>query len=800
MSRIDRYVVTETLGPITLGFVVATFMLLIRAFFELAEAIIRRGVEPESVLKLLALNLPHIVVITIPMAMLFGILVAIGRLAGDSELTALRAAGVSLFYLYRGLLGLSLIFTIGNVALMMWLLPWGNQTYTRLLLEQMTGSITEQLEPRVFSELIPDKTLYVFEVPPGENRWKGVFMADSLPTGETSFTVADTGRVRVEDGGARIIIELENALQQNLDLRTPAEAEVSLHEVMTLAPPPDEERDLVPRTRGSRLREASWSQLAEMAEDADTSETYRALARVEMHKKFSIPFACLVFGLVAVPVGFSRRRGGRSSAFAQSIAIIAVYYVMQNVGEESAADGSMEPWLAMWLPNLLFLAGGAFLVARKNSDKSVILGNLDRWVRQRVAGLFARPETAAARSADGSMKHVGLGEGERPALQGRGASTTRFSFRLPDLRVRFPNRLDRYLLRIFTRIGLLVLAASIVIYIVVDLTELARDIMENDVSSSLVLEHYQYFSLQILYLIAPIAVLLTTLVTFGVLTRFNEITAARALGVSLYRLSLPVIAAGILVVVGAAYLDYAILPSANSRKTDLRHQIKGYEDLNFRRVTHQWFFSQEPSGDSFIFNFLHYNPEQGLLLRFQTFRFDRAHRLTGHLYAEQVQRDEDRWIMRNGWSRSFEGARVADYRDLPGPVALDLALTPNFFSTEIKSSDEMNYLELRDYIAQITSSGQEVPDLKTQLARKISTPVTCLVMVLVALPFAFRMGRRGALYGVGVAILLGITLFVITAFFSTLGEVGALPAWMAAWAPNVLFSLFSLYLFLGVRT
>ena len=112
----------------------------------------------------------------------------------------------------------------------------------------------------------------------------------------------------------------------------------------------------------------------------------------------------------------------------------------------------------------------------------------------------------------------------------------------------------------------------------------------------------------------------------------------------------------------------------------------------------------------------------------------------------------------------------------------------------------MNYLELRDYVEQVRSSGQEVPDLDTQLVNKIATPVTCIVMVLVALPFAFRMGRRGALYGVGVAILLGISLFVVTAFFTTLGEVGALPALMAAWAPNLLFSLFSLYMFLGIRT
>jgi lipopolysaccharide export system permease protein len=156
--------------------------------------------------------------------------------------------------------------------------------------------------------------------------------------------------------------------------------------------------------------------------------------------------------------------------------------------------------------------------------------------------------------------------------------------------------------------------------------------------------------------------------------------------------------------------------------------------------------------------------------------------------------------MLDGWAREFDGPKVADYRVLPGPATLDLRLGPEFFSTEVKSSEEMNYFELREYVRRIRSSGQWVPDLATQLHNKIATPVVCVVMVLVALPFAFRFGRQGALYGVGLAILLGIVLQVVIAFFTTLGEAAVLPPWIAAWGPNVLFSLLSLYLFLGVRT
>jgi LPS export ABC transporter permease LptG/LPS export ABC transporter permease LptF len=800
ISRLDRYVISEATGPIVLGFVVSTFMLLIRAFFELAEAIIRKGVEPMIVLKLLALNLPHIVVITIPMALLFGILVAVGRLTADSELTALRAAGVSLFYLFRAVLLISLSLTLVNVVLMLFLMPWGNRTYTRLLIEQMAGSVTEEIEPRVFTDLIEDRTLYIFEAPPGQDHWNGVFMAESLPLGDTQFTVAEGGSIRLEERGARIIVELENAIEQQLDLGAPTEAHVSSHKLLTLVNE-DPSRGGIHQSRGGRLRELYWHQLVEWANDPERPAEARALARVEMHKKFSIPAACLVFGLVALPVGFSRRRGGgRSSAFAQSIGIIAVYYVLQNLGEEGAANGKMAPWLSMWLPNLLYLVGGAFLLARKNSDKSLLLARVDLWFRVHLWSHLDRLRAfVVARQAARAARRSGSGP-TAPAAQAV-PPNTRFLFRVPHIRLRFPGRIDRYVLRIFGTVAMLVVIATLTIYIIVDLTELARFVLENDVNMPVVIRHYQYFSLQILYTIAPVAVLLTTLVTFGLLTRTSEVTAARALGISLYRLSLPVVAAGAVASLAVGFLDFSVLPVTNARAGELRNQIKNYQGVGFRRATHQWFYSQTPDGGSFIYNFLHFNPQQELLLRFQAFRFDDEHRLTGHLYASELRRsDDERWLLRDGWSRTFEGPRVTSFEELAGPLPIDLDQPPEFFSTEIKRSVEMNYLELRDYVRRITSSGQQVPDLETQLASKVSTPVVCLVMVFVALPFAFRLGRQGALYGVGVAVILAIVLYVVMAFFATLGEVGALPPQIAAWAPNALFGLLSLYLFLGIRT
>ena len=112
----------------------------------------------------------------------------------------------------------------------------------------------------------------------------------------------------------------------------------------------------------------------------------------------------------------------------------------------------------------------------------------------------------------------------------------------------------------------------------------------------------------------------------------------------------------------------------------------------------------------------------------------------------------------------------------------------------------MRYGELKRYIRELVDSGQAVPDLEVELQNKIAYPVISLIMAIVALPFAFRLGRQGALYGVGLSIVLGMIFLIVFSFFTQLGKVGALPAAVAVWSPGAVFGILSAYLFLGVRT
>ena len=800
MRKLNRYIISEILGPLGLGFLVYTFILLIRFLFQSAEMIIRRGLPAPIVGRLLLLTLPNIVVLTLPMSLLFGILIAVGRLSSDSELIAMRSSGISLLTLYKPILMLSAFFTLLNTGLMVYALPWGNHALQELRLEVATQSVSQQVQPRVFYEEWEGKVVYVFETPQGEKRWKGVFLAESLPTGQSNqITTADWGEVRVDPTGEKIVLRLYNAIRHKVDLSAPDRYEVSRHKRLDLILDDQFTSGQKAKMEVSKgIRELTIQELRDLREDPTASFEQRNLAEVEIHKKFSIPMACMVFGLFALPLGINNRRGGKASGFALSIGVIVVYYLLLNNGEEAARFGKLPGWLAMWSPNILLAICGVFLLMRRNRDKSLLLSRVDRWIREDVWG--------------GMLRLKGLRQGWRQELRKeqqrrrevkaaarpvRARPRRDLVLLLPRLRLAFPNLLDRYVVRMFSLVFFLVVLSGVSLFIIFDLSETVDEILKNKVPNALVLAYYKYLSLQMFYEIAPIVVLVTTLMTFSLLSRKNEIMACKALGVSLYRLALPALAFALAVTLFCTYLQSEVLPASNEKVAQLKDRIRGNTTVRtYRRADRQWLFGQ----GRYIYNYLHYDPQQQALQRLQVFDFDADHRLTRRLLTETAQYIGDAWVFSKGWSRSFSGVEVTSYKRIDVPKIVRYPETPSYFDSEIRPPEQMRYGELKDYIEELKESGQAVPELQVQLYNKVAFPVVSFIMALVGLPFAFRLGRQGALYGIGFSVVLGMIFLGIFAFFTKLGEAGALPPAVAVWSPGAVFALLGIYLFLGVRT
>jgi len=811
MKILTRYIFKEMLGPTVLGFAFYTFIILMKNLFDFAGMIIKRSLPASTVARLLFLSLPHIIVLTVPMSLLFGILIAVGRLSSDSEIIAMRALGISTRTIYRPVFLFSFLMFLVNLYLMNFVLPRGNAEFAALRSEIFTSQIEKELKPRVFYDEYENLTIYVNDVDPKTLQWKGVFVADSRTADETrtgtsaapvtiaqqiqtaqrdaaqpqsilpqrssnKIIVADSGNLSILKPSNQVWLNLKTAETHLWDPKKPDHYDLNSNGVQRMRLP-DKYGDSNAGFQRS-LREMSFRELMEQARwaqyshDPDARETYWA-AKVEMNKMFAIPFACIVFGILGLPLGITNRLGGKSSGFSLSIAIILIYYVLINNGEHLADTGKISPAVAMWAPNLVLLAIGIYLLIRANRDTGA----------QRSEGGIVRRIIQAIKS----KKSSGAVVADEPAI------LSRFD-------ITFPNTLDRYILREFLKILLLVLVSTAALFVIVDYTDLSGDIRTNHIAFHTVASYYRFLIFQILNYTLPISVLVATLVTFGIFSKNNEVTAFKSGGMSLYRAALPIVGIALAIsVLAYLQLDY-VLPYSNQRVEELRGRIKAKKMIHPVPTAHQqklWFLGK----GRYLINFLNYDREEKELTQVQVFEFHPTKfRLTRRVYADHAKWDGVGWVFSNGWMRSFLDDGSSTYAPITRPLRLSYAERPEDFATEARAPDQMTFAQLRRYIETIRKSGYAAEELTVKLYTKTSWPFISLVMALIALPFAFRIGKRGALYGVGVGLILGIFYWMIFAVFTKFGEVGNLPAILSAWSANILFAIAAVYMFLNVET
>ena len=826
MKILTRYIFKEMFVPTTLGFIFYTFLILTKQLFEFAGMVIKRSLPTSTVFTLLGLSLPNIIVLTIPMSFLFGTLLAVGRLSSDSEIVAMRALGISMRTLYRPVFIFSFVIFVLNLYLMNVLLPRGNTRLQALQYELATSQASAAIQPRVFYDNYENLMIYVNDVDPHNGEWKGVFVADNRSDdtpnqnaaatpqqlidtakrnnstffgaqhGTTRIIVGESGRLSYIAQSKQIWLNLKNAETHFWDPRK-ADRYDQNHNDQQRMRLPDKGAggppDAFARARG--LRELNVSELYQQAQASerlggDTEREIYRLAWVEIHKKFAIPFAAIVFGVVGLPLGITNRRGGRSSGFSLSIGIIVVYYVLIINGEHLAGAGRISPLVGMWAPNVLLLALGMLALRRANRDSGATRHEGGWWPRLRDAALAlwpgkrATPAVMARRRGGADVAASGDDEEESVILR--------------RLDITFPNLIDRYVVREYVKVLLLVLVSTLALFIIVDYTDLAGDIRRNHVAFHTIFAYYRFVVFQILNYTVPISVLVTTLVTFAIFSKNNEVTAFKSSGISLYRIALPVLVLGIVTsVLSYLLLDY-VLPYSNRRTDELRSRIKSTRPVSVANQQQKlWFHGR----GNYIINFLSYDRNLKELSQVQVFELHpKQFRLARRVYADRARWDGQGWVFEHGWMRSFPDGGGATYTPIVSPIRLFYSERPSDFEAEVKVPDQMTFSQLREYLETIRKSGYSAEELSVKLYQKTSWPFLSLVMCLIALPFAFKLGKAGALYGITIALVLGLFYWMMYAIFSKFGEAGNLPPILAAWSANILFAIAALYMFIHVET
>ena len=346
----------------------------------------------------------------------------------------------------------------------------------------------------------------------------------------------------------------------------------------------------------------------------------------------------------------------------------------------------------------------------------------------------------------------------------------------------------------------MIAGAFIMLLLVFTLFELLGDILHNGISVLTVGEYLLNVTPYFLYYpIAPMSMLLAVLVTFGLLTRSNEITAIKATGISLYRIVIPVVIASVLVAGGLFLSDQLYLPYTNKRQDELRNRIKGKPAQTYLRPDRKWIFGQH----SDIYYYQLFDPDRDTFGGVSVFQFDpQTLQITRRISAERAiwSKQMDRWVYEQGWERTLNGSAIEEYKKFDATTFPQFSEPPAYFKKEVKQSSEMNYDELRRYIHDLEQSGFDVVRLRVQLQKKIAYPLITLVMAVLAIPFALSAGKRGALAGVATAIGIGVVYWTISGLFEAMGNLSQLPPTIAAWSPNLVFGFIGGYLILRMPT
>jgi LPS export ABC transporter permease LptG/LPS export ABC transporter permease LptF len=791
MKTLDRYVIREILPPFVIAMLVFTFILIIPFIIELAEQMIAKGVPWPMLLRLMVTLLPSALALTIPMALLIGILVAFGRLSADREVVVMMACGISPYRLLRPLAVLALFAWAASSWVLLKAMPDANQAFRELTLQIVADRAEGEVRPRVFFEDFPNMVLYVRDVPP-TGGWQDVLAADTKNPAQPIIYLARTGRMLVDRQARTIQMVLQDGARHTTRLDDPSAYEVLTFEQMVVTLDPE---SVFPRTGPARGdRELSVAELRQRVRDLEAAGVSTHNPIMEIHKKFSIPVACFVFALLGLALGASNRKDGKLASFVMGIGVIFVYYVVMFSAQAMTKGYLIPAWLSMWVPNIVLgVAGVALLVSRARSADRPIRISLPGVA---VPGWLTRMIEARRPMAPSS--------GVAPASDTTGSARPRRDrvvvvIRIPQVELPRPNLLDIYVAKQYLRILAMTVVAMLGLFYISTFIDLSDKWFKGQTTLSQITAFLWWSTPQFMAYIIALAVLLSALVTIGVLTKNSELIVMRACGVSLYRTAAPMLAFALVASAVLFGMEERVLALANRRADQLKHLIRGGSAQTFDVLNRKWIVGR--NGEVYHYQF--FNPRTGELAGLSVFAFDQRHQLTRRVFAQRAvhQRGAEgtTWQMSAGWTRDF-GVKDAVPTFAPFDETTMPLETAEYFVTEVPEPRRMTYPQLDRYIQELRQSGYDVLEHEVELHRKVAFPFVTLVMTFIAVPFAVTTGRRGAMYGIGVGIVLALVYWTMISVFAAFGAGGLISPLLAAWAPNLLFGAAAVYLLLTVRT
>ncbi len=388
ITTLVRYVAREVLAPFGMGVALLTFALVTGKLLKLTDMVVNHGVSVPEVMGLMAFIMPAFLELTFPMAVLLGVLLGFGRMSGDREMIAARACGVSLYRIAIPVMMVAFVVYLLSSWFAFSIRPWANISLEHRLFYLTRTRVSSVLKEKVFNSGFKGMVVYVDKVSEGADGLQGVMISDARTPDQQNTIIARRGTLLPDEERNQLTLRLFDGSIFGVDPKTNA-SHVTSFNTYDLAIMPSEAFGATWLSPD----EMSYPTLMATIRDGRTSGKRNYEAETELARKYMIPVATLLFALLGVSLGLKPARGGQSERFGVSVALFFFYYSLMRVGQTLGERGVLNAFIAMAIPDVVFVALGIWLFIRAAEDRGnegrgpgdIVWDMIERFERSRGA-------------------------------------------------------------------------------------------------------------------------------------------------------------------------------------------------------------------------------------------------------------------------------------------------------------------------------------------------------------------------------------------------------------------------------
>ncbi|MBI5642760.1 MAG: LPS export ABC transporter permease LptF [Deltaproteobacteria bacterium] len=365
---INTYIFKEISVPFLLSLVIMTFTGLLSKVMKLVELMVTHGIGASFVFWFIVSVIPSFIIYTIPVSFLIGVLVAFTRLSSDSEITAMKSTGLSLFSLMRPVAVLAVIAYLLTLAFTIYIFPWGNLKLKQLLFEAAKTKLVSGIEEKTFYDKFKGMILYVDHLSPKTGEMEGIFISETGEGGETNIFFAEKGVFSPSTQEFNVYLKL---LDGSIHRKTENDGSYHIVEfkdyVLDLSLSGKPTTGLSDKSN----RELYLKELLERVAAAKERGQSAAPYLIDLHKRFALPASVFVFAILGVPLGIQKIRAARFTGFSISLGVVLIYYVTSTALEALGENGKINPVFAVWGSDIIFLTAGAYIFYKAAKDSPI---------------------------------------------------------------------------------------------------------------------------------------------------------------------------------------------------------------------------------------------------------------------------------------------------------------------------------------------------------------------------------------------------------------------------------------------